>query len=123
MKRTIFFIIVFTALYLASCLTFPPTFEEKAALTGITIVRDNDEGKPILKELLSKCHPAGKIEQLPSDQEGDYVINKALNLGANVVHIYYADYYFEKKPDVNYGSKLHYVTRFWICNHPIGEKK
>ncbi|MCL2026640.1 MAG: hypothetical protein FWG92_07540 [Leptospirales bacterium] len=123
MKKMVFFIMLLTMIYLASCVTFPPTFEEKATATGITIIRSSDEKKPIMKELLSKCIPTGKIEQLPAEQNGDYVINKALNLGANVVHIYYAGSYSEKKSDAaDYGPKLHYVTRFWICKQPIGAK-
>ena len=107
-----------------SCIT-PPSFEEKAALTGITIIRgDYDEKKPIMKELLSKCSPVGRIEALPEEQEGDYIINRAVSLGANAVYIYYMDNYSEKKSDDNdHYSELHYVVRFWVCSQPIGKKK
>ena len=120
MKRIAFFIIAFAVIYFMSCLT--PTFQEKAVSTGITIIRDGDEKKPIMEELLSKCRPAGRIEALPSEQEGDYVINRARDLGANVVHIYYTDYYSEKKSAGDYKPKLHHVVRFWICGQPIGKK-
>ena len=122
MKRTAFSIILFAVIYLTSCVTFPPTFEEKAASTGIVIVRGGDEKEPIIKELLSKCSPAGRIEPLPIEREGDYVINRALDLGANAVYIYYTGYYSEKKSDTDNVSKLHYITRFWICKQPIGEQ-
>ena len=122
MKKTPFsiavFSMVFSAIYLMSCLT-SPTFDEKAVSTEITIIRDSDEKKPIMRELLSKCSPVGRIEQLPIEQKGDYVINRALDLGANVVHIYYA----EKKSDTDNKSGLHYVMRFWKCKQPIDEGK
>jgi len=121
MKRAVFPIILFAAIYLISCVTFPPTFQEKAASTGIVIVRGDGEKEPIIKELLSKCSPAGRIEPLPTEREGDYVINRALDLGANAVYIYYIDYYSEKKSDADRDVPTpHYVTRFWICKQPIG---
>jgi len=127
MKRTPFsiivFSIVFSAIYLTSCLTLSPTFEEKAVSAGITIIRDSDEKKPIMRELLSKCSPVGKIEQLSAEEEGENIINKALDLGANVVHIYYTDNYSEEKTDFIYGGTVHYVTRFWKCKQPIGEER
>ena len=120
MKIALFSIIVFAAIYLMSCLTPAPTFEEKAESSGITIIKSSDEKKPVMTELTSKCSPVGRIEALPFEQEGDQIINKALSLGANVVHIYYDDYYSEKKSDK---PKLRYITRFWICKQPIKEKK
>ena len=120
MRTTVFSIIVFAGIYLMSCLTPPPTFEEKAMSAEITIIRSSDEKKPIMTELLSKCSPVGRIEAVPIEQEGYHIINRALSLGANVVHIYYADYNSEKKSDK---PTLHYMTRFWICKQPIVEKK
>jgi len=118
MRIAVFSITIFTAIYLMSCAG--PSFEEKATSAGITIIRGSDETKQIVKELLSKCTPAGRIEALPIEQGGDHVINRALALGANVVHIYYTEYYSEKKSD---RLELHHVTRFWICNQPIGKNK
>lgn len=102
-----------------SCLPIPPTFEEKTVLAGITIIRSDDEKKPIMTELLSKCSPVGRIESVPFEQEGEQIINRALDLDANVVHIYYADYYSEKKSEE---PTLRYVTRFWKCKEPIEKK-
>jgi hypothetical protein len=119
MKITLFSIIVFAAIYLMSCLT-PHTFEEKAMSSKITIIRSSDEKDPIMTELLSKCSPAGRIESVSFEQEGDRIINRALDLGANVVHIYYDEFYSEKKSD---GPSLHYITRFWTCKQPLETKR
>ena len=124
MKRIIFFITLFVAIYLASCITLPPTFEEKATSTGIAIIQGNkDEKGPVMQELLSKCSPAGRIEALTGKQQGDYVINRALELGANTVHIYYI-YYGKEESDTNYDSQqLYYMTRFWICKDFVENQK
>ena len=122
MKRIAFYITAFTAIYLMACLTSSPSFDEKAASTGITIIKDSDEKKPIMEELLSKCRPAGRIEALPEEKEGDYIINRARDLGANIVHIYYTDYYSEKKSDEGHKPELHCVVRFWTCSRPISKK-
>ena len=119
MKITLFSILVFALIYLMSCFTPPPTFEEKAVSTGITIIRSSDEKNPIMAELLSKCSPVGRIESVPFVDEGERIINKASSLGANVVHIYYDEYYSEKKSD---SPELRYVTRFWMCKQPIETK-
>ena len=119
MKRIIFFTILFSAIYIISCMTVPPTFEEKAASVGLTIIwGDYDEKRPVMQELLSKCSPAGKIEELPIKQEGDYLINRAVELGANAVHIYYINA-ASIKINANDGSPLHYMARFWRCKDPI----
>jgi len=123
MKIPVFSIIALAAIYLMSCLTSPPTFEEKAVSAGITIIRIDDEKKPIMTELLSTCSPVGRIESLPIEQEGDHIINRALDLGANVVHIYYGDYYLERTSGTNEKPKFHYIVRFWKCKQPIDEKK
>jgi len=124
MKRTVFLItIMLAAGYMASCLTTAPTFEEKAASTGIAIIEGNKHEKgPIMKELLSKCSPAGRIEALTAEQQGDYIINRALELGANAIHIYYA--YSAKESSANIGTyQLHYMIRFWVCKEPIDAEK
>ena len=123
MKRTLSSIILFAAIYLVSCETLP-TFEEKAASTGITIIQGNrDEKGPVMRELLSKCRPAGRIEALTGKQQGDYVINRALGLGANTVHIYYTYYAWEESGDNYAPQQLHYMARFWICKNPIEKPK
>ena len=124
MKRTAFLITIMSAaVYLVSCLTAPPTFEDKASSIGMTIITGNEHEKgPVMKELLSKCRPTGKIEALTVEQEGDYIINRALDLGANAVHIYYA-YYAGKESDAKTGLQLYYMTRFWICKEPVNAEK
>ena len=121
MKIAVFSITIFAAIYLMSCLT--PGFDKKATSAGITIIRGGDEKKQAVRELLSKCSPVGRIEALSAEQRGDHVINRALALGANVVHIYYTEYYSEKMPDKDYKPELRHVTRFWICDQPITQEK
>jgi len=121
------------AVYLVSCLTAPPTFEDKASSVGMTIIKGNEHEKgPVMKELLSKCSPTGKIEALTAEREGDYIINRALDLGANTVHIYYAYYAGKesatgtgvgKESGAGTGLQLYYMTRFWICKEPINVEK
>ncbi|MCL1833584.1 MAG: hypothetical protein FWG49_03690, partial [Leptospirales bacterium] len=118
-----FFIILFAAIYIISC-AIAPTFEEKAISIGLTIIEgEKDEKGAAMQELLSKCSPVGKIEALSAKQKGDYIINKAVQQGANTVHIYYTDYLKEEFNTEDNSPQLHYIARFWKCKDPIKNPK